>query len=104
MPPGARKSKKVQAKEPKNIVGLQVVRLRNELELSQAGLAAKCQRMGWDVSRGIIAGIEGRVRCVTDREFVLLAHVFGVSLEELVSGKPVKPLPTVERVRRKASP
>ena len=63
-----------------------------------------CQLMGWDVSRGIIAGIEGRVRCVTDREFVLLAHVFGVSLEELVSGKPVKTLPTIERVRRKDSP
>ena len=104
MSPGARNPKKVQSNEPKNIVGPQVIRLRNKIGLSQAGLAAKCQRMGWDISRGIIAGIEGRVRCVTDREFVLLAHVFGVSLEELVSGKPVKPRPTIERVRRKASP
>lgn len=94
MPPGARKSsKKIQRKKPKNIVGLQVVRLRNEAQLSQAGLAAKCQRMGWDVSRGIIAAIEGRVRCVTDQEFVLLAHVFGVSLEELLPRKYPKSSP-----------
>jgi hypothetical protein len=71
-------------REPKNLVGFQVARLRNEIELSQEGLAAKCQRMGWDVSRGIIAAIEGRVRCVTDRELVLLAEVFRVSLEELL--------------------
>lgn len=69
---------------PKNIVGPQVARLRYQAGLSQAALAAKCQRMGWDISRGIIAGIEGQVRCVTDAEFVQLARVFDVSLYTLL--------------------
>lgn len=103
MSSGARNPKKVHRKEPKNIVGPQVSRLRTRTGLSQARLAANCQLMGWDVSRGIIAAIEGRVRCVTDREFVLLAQVFGVSLEELLPGKPVRPIPAVEKVRRKSS-
>ena len=72
------------AKEPKNIVGPQVARLRYQLGLSQTELAAKCQRAGWDASRGIIAGIEGKVRCVTDKEFVLLAQVLSVPLDGLL--------------------
>ena len=73
------------AKEPKNIVGPQVARLRYQAGLSQTEFATKCQLAGWDASRGIIAGIEGQVRCVTDREFVLLARVLGVSLENLLA-------------------
>lgn len=72
------------AKKPQNIIGPQVARVRYQQGLSQTELAAKCQLAGWDASRGIIAGIEGQVRCVTDSEFVLLAQVFGVSLESLL--------------------
>ncbi len=72
------------AKIPKNIVGPQVARLRYQAGLSQADLAAKCQRAGWDASRGMIAGIEGQVRCVVDSEFVVLAQVLGVPLEGLL--------------------
>ena len=72
------------AKEPKNIVGPQVARLRYRQGLSQTELAAKCQLAGWDASRGIIAGIEGQVRCVTDREFVSLAQVLCVPLNALL--------------------
>ncbi len=71
-------------REPKNIVGPQVARLRYQLGLSQVELAVRCQLAGWDASRRIIAGIEGQVRCVTDREFVLLARVLSVSLETLL--------------------
>lgn len=35
----------------------------------------KCQMAGWDVSRGIIAGIEGRMRHVSDFELLILARV-----------------------------
>jgi hypothetical protein len=58
--------------------------LRYQVGLSQAAFAAKCQRMGWDISRGIVAGIEGQVRCVTDIEFVQLARALGVALEALL--------------------
>ena len=72
------------ARTPKNLVGPQVARLRYQQGLSQTDLAAKCQRAGWDASRGIIAGIEGQVRCVTDQEFVWLAQVLSVSLNALL--------------------
>jgi transcriptional regulator with XRE-family HTH domain len=72
------------AKTPKNIVGPQVARLRYQAGLSQTDLAAKCQRAGWDASRGMIAGIEGQVRCVIDSELVVLAQVLGVPLEGLL--------------------
>ena len=71
----------------KNIVGPQVSRIRGQIGLSQEAFAAKCQRKGWDISRGIIAAIEGQVRCVTDEEFVLLAQMLGVSLEALLPKK-----------------
>jgi hypothetical protein len=32
----------------------------------------------------MVAGIEGQVRCVTDREFVLLAKVLSVPLDGLL--------------------
>jgi transcriptional regulator with XRE-family HTH domain len=72
------------AKTPKNIVGPQVARLRYQAGLSQSELAAKLQLAGWDASRGMVAGIEGQVRCVTDREFVLLAKVLSVPLDGLL--------------------
>jgi DNA-binding transcriptional regulator YiaG len=71
----------------KNIVGPQVSRLRSQMGLSQAAFAAKCQRKGWDISRGVVAAIEGQVRCVTDAEFVLLAQMLGAPLEALLPKK-----------------
>jgi hypothetical protein len=69
---------------PKNLVGPQLSRLRYQAGLSQTQFAAKCQRMGWDISRGIVAAIEGQVRCVTDAELVSLARTLDVPLEALL--------------------
>jgi transcriptional regulator with XRE-family HTH domain len=66
-----------------NIVGPQVRRLRNSQGLSQPELAAKCQRMGWDVGRDIIARIESQVRLVTDSEILFLAKALGASVVDL---------------------
>jgi len=66
---------------PKNVIGPVVHRRRSELGWSQAKLAAECQLAGWDVSRGIIAAIEGRVRWVGDYEIALLAKILVISIE-----------------------
>ena len=59
-------------------------RLREAQGLSQAALAAKCQLLGWDISRDILARIEGQIRCVTDSEMVFLARSLSVRLDELL--------------------
>ena len=76
---------------PKNIVGTVVRRLRNAAGLSQPKLAAVCQRLGWDVSREVLAQVESRFRYVTDRELVVLARALQVSIEDLIPPKFTKP-------------
>lgn len=70
--------------QPKNIVGPQVRRYRDRNGWSQALLAAKCQLAGWDISRGIVAAIEGKVRWVGDFELLLLAKVLHVEPIDLL--------------------
>ena len=68
---------------PRNIVGPQVMQLRNERDWSQEKLASICQLAGWDVSRGVIARIEGGVRWVADFEVLKLAAALKVAVPEL---------------------
>lgn len=58
-----------------NIVGRQVAKLRYERGLSQSDFAVACQLKGWEVTREIIAKIEGGFRCVQDSEVILLARM-----------------------------
>ena len=67
----------------KNIVGPTIRRLRNAAEMSQPALAALCQRLGWDVSREVLAQIESRRRYVTDWELMVLARALNVEVEAL---------------------
>lgn len=68
---------------PTNITGRQIAKLRNEKGLSQDQLAGKCQRIGWDASRNIVAKIESGIRCVSDQEILLLSQALGVSVFDL---------------------
>jgi transcriptional regulator with XRE-family HTH domain len=70
--------------DQKNVCGPLVARYRNSEGWFQAEFAAKYQLVGWDVSRDIIARIEGQVRWVGDYELAYLAHVLGVSILELL--------------------
>jgi len=58
-------------------------RRRMELGWSQAKLAAECQLIGWDISRGIVAALEGRVRWAGDYEVALLAKVLHIPIAAL---------------------
>jgi len=66
------------SKKRQNIVGPVVRRIRYQRGLTQAMLAARCCRLGWDIGENTIAKIEGQFRCVTDREAALLAKALGV--------------------------
>lgn len=72
-----------------NIIGKNIAKLRTERGLSQAELAARCQRLGWDLSRDVLARIELRIRTVTDQEIAVISTALEVEVgilfpEELV--------------------
>ena len=58
--------------------------LREKQKLTQADLVAKINLAGWDVSRDIIARIEGQIRWVADFELVKLAEGIGIESTELI--------------------
>jgi transcriptional regulator with XRE-family HTH domain len=71
--------------QQKNIVGPQVRRLRVAAGLSQAALAAVCQRVGLDIDRSTIAKIEGRLRWVGDFELAYLMNVLKCDFADLIA-------------------
>ena len=75
---------------PRNIVGPQVMKIRDSKRMSQADLATACQLAGWDVSPGVVARIEGGIRWVADWEILELAKVLKVPVPELYPEKSRK--------------
>jgi transcriptional regulator with XRE-family HTH domain len=67
-----------------NMVGPQLRRLREKSGLTQAEMAARLQREGWDISRETLAKVESQVRCVTDHELVRFADALEVEPSELL--------------------
>lgn len=63
---------------PRNIVGPQIRRLRDQQRLTQPMLAARCRRWGWDLSRETLAKIETQLRWVSDFELLCLAKALRV--------------------------
>jgi len=68
-----------------NLIGRQLSKLRVQRELSQAGLAALCQRLGWDLSRDVLARIEVGIRAVTDKEISVLCAALNEPVQELLT-------------------
>ena len=68
---------------PQNIVGPVVRKIRYGKSWTQAMLAARCGRVGWDIGENTISKIEAQVRCVTDEELVHLARALRVKEQEL---------------------
>jgi len=58
--------------------------LREKKELTQNQFVAKLNLIGWDVSRDIVARIEGQVRWVADFEIAKLAEALGLTAPELL--------------------
>jgi len=74
-------------KRPRNVVGPQVQALRKKSGLKQEALAAKCQLLGWSLSRGTLAKIECQTRWVADGELFCLAKVLKVPVESFLPGQ-----------------
>jgi transcriptional regulator with XRE-family HTH domain len=70
----------------KNIIGPQVRELRLTQKLTQGDLAARCGALGWDVTENTITKIETQLRCITDRELVLIARALRTKLRHLFEG------------------
>lgn len=76
-----------------NLVGPQVRKLRCNSNWSQAKLAMKLQLKGLDISREVIAQIEGQFHCVKDKDLPYFARAFEVGLMDLFPNlEPDKPI------------
>ncbi len=71
-------------KRPRNIVGPQIKKLREQRGLTQPMLVAKVQLLGWDLSRETLAKIESQIRWVADCELVCLAKALNVPVDALL--------------------
>lgn len=66
-----------------NIIGSAVRQIRESKNLTQEQMVAHCQLLGWSISRGTLAKIESKVRCVTDKEVLLLANALKIEVNAL---------------------
>ena len=74
-----------------NIIGPKIRELREQHGFTQDQVAAKCQVLGFDLTRGTLAKIESRIRAVSDHEIPFLAKALGCSIESLFP-KKLQPL------------
>ncbi len=79
-----------------NVIGPKCRELREALGLTQEQVAARCQVLGLDITRGTLAKIESRVRSVSDHEIPFLAKTLDSSIEKLF---PLKLRPLKRKVR-----
>lgn len=66
-----------------NIVGEKVKIQRESFGWTQEQFVAKCNLIGWNISRSTLAKIESKVRRVTDIEVQLLAQALKIKIELL---------------------
>ena len=77
-------------KGTQNIAGSRVRIIRAKQKISQEALAAKCGVLGWDISRGTLAKIEAQVRCLTDKEILILAKALKIGFRDLLGEEPYR--------------
>lgn len=70
-----------------NLIGPRIRFIRESQKITQEVLAARCNMLEWDISRGTLAKIEARVRRITDLEAALFAKALKVEVADLF--KPV---------------
>jgi hypothetical protein len=68
---------------PQNLVGPVVRKIRYGKGWTQAMLAARCSRVGWDIGENTISKIEAQLRCVKDAELIFLAQALKTNVQAL---------------------
>ena len=66
-------------------------------KIGRLNLAARCQTVGWDVTRGTLAKIEAGVRRLNDAEVAVLARRLKVGTADLLDGYPARQALSVVR-------
>lgn len=66
-----------------NLVGPKIKSIRKKQKLTQEQLVARCNVVGWNISRGTLAKIEAKVRRMTDIEIVLICKALKIKEQEL---------------------
>lgn len=66
-----------------NAIGHKIKKHREQQDLTQEELAARCNVVGWDISRSTLAKIEAKVRRITDIEIIQIAKALRVPISEL---------------------
>ena len=69
----------------KNLIGENLIAIRNKNNISQRELAKRMQLAGCDVDRNVITRIETQKRYVTDIELLKFSQVLDVSIDDLIS-------------------
>jgi len=69
-----------------NIIGSRIRKIRDEKGFTQEQIAAKCQVLGFDLTRGTLAKIESGVRGVSDHEIPFIARALDTPIEALFPG------------------
>ena len=80
----------------RNIIGSKIREVREQMGLTQDQIAAKCQILGFDLTRGTLAKIESRIRAVSDHEIPYLARALDCSIDSLF---PRKLQPLIRKAR-----
>lgn len=67
-----------------NIIGGNLRQARKRMGLTQFDVVARCQLMGWQLSRETLAKIETEVRRVNDAEVAMLAQAVSIDVGRLL--------------------
>lgn len=76
--------RKITFNENKNIIYMQLRRIRKEKGLSQQEMAARLQIMGINIDQQMISKIEHNQRMVTDYELACLCKILNVDPKDLL--------------------
>jgi transcriptional regulator with XRE-family HTH domain len=66
-----------------NLIGPNIRDIRKSMNLSQKDLVARCNLLGWDISRGTLAKVESRTRKISDGEVLYFSKALKVEVGAL---------------------